>query len=103
MPKKIKTYTAEYKAEAIKLALSSDSVSGTAKDLGMPEATLHGWVNKAKQLGEQAYKLPTGEEGSVNVSDVLEENRKLRKQLSRLEQEKAILKKAAAYFAKESL
>lgn len=68
----------------------------------MPEATLHGWVNKAKSQGEQPNRQGNGKEVSVNVSTVLEENRQLRKQLSRLEQEKAILKKAAAYFAKES-
>lgn len=103
MSKKLRHYTEEYKSEAIQLALSSESISGTAKTLGMPEATLHGWVNKAKNQGDQSYVLSNGKANSVNVGEVLEENRQLRKQLSRLKQEKAILKKAAAYFARESV
>ena len=102
MPKTTKKYTEDYKIEAIKLALSSASISGVAKSLGMPEATLHGWVNRAKSSAQQAYAMDNGKESSVNVNELLAQNRQLRKQLSRLEQEKAILKKAAAYFAKES-
>jgi len=103
MSKKQRKYTKEFKAEAVKLAISSSSVSSTAKELGLPVPTLHTWVTQAKSMGEQAYALPTGEKGNINVREVLEENRALRKRLNRLEQEKEILKKAAAYFAKESL
>jgi transposase len=102
MSRKVRKYTREYKAEAIKLALSSDSVTNTAKELGMPEATLHTWVKKSRKQGEQNYELPSGEKGSVNVSDILAENRELRKRLARAELEKEILKKAVTYFAKES-
>ena len=102
MLKKTRKYTKEFKAEAIQLALGSPSVSGTAKDLGMPDATLHAWVKKVKVEGEQDYELSTGEKGTVNVGEVLSENQALRKRLARLEQEKEILKKAAVYFAKES-
>lgn len=102
MSKKVRKYTGEFKTEAIKLALNSDSITGTAKELGMPEATLHTWVFKAKQQGEKNYELPGGEKGSVNVGDILVENRELRKRLARAEQEKEILKKAVTYFAKES-
>jgi transposase len=102
MSKKVRKYTAEFKREAIKLALRSDSVTATAKELGMPDATLHTWVQKAKKQGDKNYVLPNGETGSVNVGDILTENRELRKRLTRAEQEKDILKKAATYFAKES-
>ncbi len=101
MSKKVRKYTAEYKAEAVKLALSSDSVLGVAKSLGMPEATLHVWVAKAKSIGAVRHTGSDGLINSINVSEVLAENDRLKKQLLRLEQEKAILKKAATYFAKE--
>ena len=50
-------YTAEFKSEAVKLALNSPSVVSAAKSLGMPEATLHTWVQKAKSQGEVAGKI----------------------------------------------
>lgn len=103
MSKQHRKYTKEFKAEAVKLALSSSSVLSTAKELGVPAPTLHAWVNKVKSMGEQSYELQSGEKGSIHVGEVLNENRELRKRLARLEQEKEILKKAAAYFAKESL
>ena len=52
MSKKVRKYTKDFNAEAIKLDLNSVSISGTAKDLGMPEATLHAWAHKAKQSGQ---------------------------------------------------
>ena len=57
MSKKVRKYTKEFKAEAIKLALNSVSISDAAKDLGMPEATLHAWVHKAKQPGQQGISF----------------------------------------------
>ena len=38
-----KIYPKEFKQEAIKLALESPSITGTAKSLGIPEVTLHTW------------------------------------------------------------
>lgn len=101
MSRKVRKYTNEYKAEAVKLALSSVSVGNTAKSLGIPEATLHVWVAKAKATGKVAIPSQEGNINHVNVNEVLAQNEQLKKQLLRLEQEKAILKKAAAYFAKE--
>lgn len=101
MSRKVRKYTNEYKAEAVKLALSSVSVGNTAKSLGIPEATLHVWVAKAKATGKVAIPSQEGKINHVNVNEVLAQNEQLKKQLLRLEQEKAILKKAAAYFAKE--
>lgn len=101
MNRKNKSYTKEFKEEAIKLALDSPSVCSAAKDLGIPEATLHSWVGKAKASGKHAISGADGSVNHVNVGAVIAENRELKKRLSRLEQEKAILKKAATYFAKE--
>ena len=98
MTRSNRTYTDEFKIEAVKLAINSPSVTSAANDLGIPEATLHTWVLKAKQRGE----FTTQNSGKpVNIGELIEENQQLKKRLVRLEQEKAILKKAATYFAKE--
>lgn len=91
------TYSKDFKQEAIKLALNSPSVTGAAKELGMPEATLHTWVQKAKKAGDVAT-----DSGSVNVGELVQEVQSLKKELARLKLEKEILKKAATYFAKEA-
>jgi len=101
MTRKFRSYTNEFKQEAIKLALNSVSVSSAAKDLGIPDATLHTWVRKAKQNGECSSISSDGLINNVNVNVLLEENKTLHKRVARLEQEKSILKKAATYFAKE--
>lgn len=101
MPRNNKNYTKEFKEESIKLALSSVSVCEAAKSLGIPKATLHTWVSNAKKSGQYKERMEDGIINNVNVSKLIEENKQLQKQLARLEQEKAILKKAATYFAKE--
>lgn len=97
MAKKLRHYTAEFKQEAIKLALGSPSISATAKDLGIPEPTLHYWIANTKKITPHP-KAPIQQ----NMAMLLEENRRLAKENIRLKQEKDILKKAAAYFARES-
>ena len=77
------------------------NVSQAAKSLGIPEPTLHSWVKKAKKNGDCSVTTNDGDITHINVSDVLNELKQLKKQVNRLEQEKAILKKAATYFAKE--
>ena len=101
MSRSNKSYTSEFKENAIKLALNSVSISGAAKDLGVPEATMHAWVNKAKKAGNVPVASDDGMVNHVNVGQVIDENRELKKRIARLEQEKAILKKAATYFASE--
>jgi transposase len=96
--KETRSYTKEFKQEAIRLALSSTSVPKAAKDIGVPETTLYSWLYQAKRRGEAPSQTSSE---PINVKDIIKENQDLRKRLARLEQEKAILKKAAAYFAKE--
>jgi len=97
MSKRLRRYNLEFKQEAVKLALNSPSVCGAAKELGVPAATLHTWVSKLKNT------LPkTNTETRQDIASVLEENRRLVKENTRLKQEKEILKKAAVYFARES-
>jgi len=92
----VRRYTEEFKQEAIKLALKSPNVDSTAKDLGIPGATLHSWISKLKNAGSlDKVDLST----SKNMADLIEENRRLQKALAIAQEEREILKKAAAYFA----
>jgi transposase len=92
---KLKRYDKEFKAKAIKLALSSpQSISQIAEELGVKAATLYSWVKNKKNTDIETH----GEEGK-NFHDELA---RLRKENARLREEREILKKAAAFFAKES-
>lgn len=96
MTRSVRKYTKEFKQEAVKLALKSSSIANTAKELGIPSITLHGWVNKLKKKGEL---ISTDASGSKDMATLIEENRRLHKELAIAKEEKEILKKAAAYFA----
>ena len=98
MSKKTRTYSAEFKAEAVKkIADNSGNISATAKQLGIAMQTLSNWQNKANQ-----GKLLGTEQYDPELIAVLEENKRLKRQLKVAEEEREILKKATAYFAKHS-
>jgi len=91
--RKVKTYTIEFKQSSAKLAVTTDqSLSQTAREIGVSSSTLHTWVKKyyPKEL------TPQRPENSLE-----DEIRRLKKENSKLKQEREILKKAAAYFANE--
>lgn len=89
-----KSYPLEFKQSSAKLAVESDQpICKTAKELGVNETTLYGWVSKFH---------PNHQQKKVGEKSPLEqENQQLRKENARLKQERDILKKAAAYFANE--
>lgn len=90
-----KQFSEEFKVEAIKMVLEGKkSQNQIASDLGVPGTTLSGWVRRYKANPERGFA------GSLSPTDADLELRKLRKQNRELEEEIAILKKAAAYFAK---
>ena len=94
--KKQNHYTAEFKESAVKLAIESDQpISRTADELGVNQNTLHTWISKYH--GPQRQKV-----GQVEEAHLYDELKRLRKENRRLTEERDILKKAAAYFAKES-
>jgi transposase len=91
--RRVKNYELEFKQSSAKLAVTSEqSISQTAKDLGVNVNTLHGWV--------KAY-YPKDVNREVSNNGLEEEVKRLRKENARLRQERDILKKAAAYFANE--
>ena len=96
MARKVKKYTKEFKQEATNLALKSASITHTARELGIPAATLHTWIHTLKRKSKLATVDITG---SKDMAALIEENRRLHKELAITREEKEILKKAAAYFA----
>lgn len=94
--RQVRKYTAEFRAEAITLALKSPSISRTAQELGVPVGTLHSWMKSFKVQPMPAEGLKKSEQ---NIAALIEENRRLHKELAITKEEKEILKKAAAYFA----
>jgi transposase len=96
MGRKVRQYTKEFKEEAVRLALKSLSVDNVARELGIPGPTLYCWVNKTKNNGF-LHKLDSNNVKSM--ADLIEENRRLHKALAIAQEEREILKKAAAYFA----
>ena len=91
-----RTFTDEFKAEAVRLAeMSGHTLYAVAHDLGIPTKSLRTWVTRARA---DAGKGPPG----VLTSDERAELAALRKENRLLKEEREILKKAAAFFAKES-
>ena len=90
-------YSPEFRTEAVKLVLEQGlNRDDAAKRLAMPKGTLVRWI--AEVRNNKASPL-----GSRSISELASENNQLIKELKQVKIERDILKKAAAYFAKESL
>jgi len=93
---KSKRYSKEFKLEAARLVIEHGyTFKEAAKRLGTTDWSIRQWVNQFRKTGELA---PAG-----TAQPEAEEFRRLRKENKRLQLENEILKKAAAYFAKDSL
>ena len=94
MPKSKPPYPEEFRREAVELVrLSGRPIPSVAKDLGVSDQTLRNWVNQAN--------VDAGKREGL-TSDEREELRRLRRENRTLLMEREILKKAAAFFAKET-
>ena len=97
MPRTRRTYTPEFKAEAVRLVTGQGySVAEAARSLGLRENLIRNWKRALEAQGEHAFP------GHGKLSAVEEELRRLRAENKRLLAERDILKKAAAFFAREA-
>ena len=96
--KERRTYSAELKAEAVKMATEQRLSGGEiSRRLAIPKGTIEGWL-----AGNESRKS-TGSPGAQSAAELAVELAALRKELAESRMERDILKKATAYFAKESL
>jgi transposase-like protein len=94
--KKRRAFTPEFKADAVRLCRAGDrSITQVANDLDLTESALREWVKRAVV---DAGKGPK----EALTSAERDELQQLRRDNKRLVMEREILKKAAAFFAKES-
>ena len=95
MPRTRPPYPEEFRREAIELArISSKSQRQIAEDLGISDVTLRNWIKQAERdAGQRPEGLSTDER---------EELARLRRENQTLRMEREILKKAAAFFARET-
>ena len=93
-------YTDEFKLEAVRLA---ESIGGTqaAKRLGIPDSSMWNWIRLSRK---GKLKAADGRATPVkrSVTELEAENSRLRRELANAKVDLEIVKKAAAYFAKES-
>jgi transposase len=95
MPKTHPPYSAEFRAEAIRLARGSGkSKTAVAQELGVSLEALRAWLRQAD--------LDAGERHDGLTSEELAELRRLRREVKILREEREILVKAAAFFARET-
>jgi transposase len=98
MARQRRSYTREFKVEAVKLVTEKGySVAEAARSLGIGETLLRSWKVVLEKGGDQAFP------GHGNLPAIEEELRQLRAENKRLQMERDILKKATAFFAREAL
>ena len=90
-------FDAEFKKDIVKLYLSGGrTCPSLAAELGIHENTVYKWIQQYKSDPEHAFP------GSGNLKPDEDEIRKAQRRIKELENEVAILKQAAVYFAKNS-
>ena len=85
-----KSYTAEFKREAVRLAKERGNIAAAARDLGISDTSLENWSRELEQTPENAFP------GNGNPRD--KETAQLQRELKRVKEENEILKKAVGIF-----
>ncbi len=94
---KRKKYTKEFKQDAVRLVTEQGyNQSEAARNLGIDRGMLGRWVKEFQEDESEAFR------GNGKLTSEQEELRRLREENRRLKMEREILKKATAFFAKES-
>jgi len=93
-------YTLEFKEESVRQVLAGASIASVAESLGIPKASLGNWVRQQHrgELGGHDKPVP-----AAPVSAEQMEIARLRAEVAQLRMERDIAKKAAAYFAQDTL
>jgi transposase len=98
-PVRYRKYTEEFKVEAIRLA-GSVGFAAAAKRLGVAEGNLRNWGNRGS--ADQRESADVAKPVKRSLAEAEAENSRLRRELENTKLDLEIVKKAAAYFAKES-
>src|SRR5450755_3113847 len=94
MPKSRPPYPEEFRTEAVQMVRSGRTAADVATSLGVTEQSLRNWVKR-----DQLERRERDDGLTVAERDEL---RELRRRVKRLEQERDLLKRAAAFFARET-
>jgi transposase len=95
MQKTQKTYTTEFKREAVRLAQTSGKpITHIARELGISDTSIHQWRRELAEHGPEAFP------GSGHQTAQEEELRRLKRELDIVKQERDILKKALSIFSR---
>lgn len=98
MQKVQKTYTPEFKREAVRLAQTSGKpIAQVAHELGISDTSIHQWRKELAEHGSEAFP------GSGHQTTQEEEIRRLKRELDRVQKERDILKKTLGIFTRDQL
>jgi transposase-like protein len=96
---KRKVFTREFKREAVRLLdLDDKPAAQLARELGIRRNQLYKWKEEIDKRGKEAFP---GKGRRPSKESQLAENERLKRELAKVKEENEILKKAAAFFAKE--
>lgn len=94
----MESYTPEFKRDSVSFVIASGRpIKQVARELGINDTTLGNWVRAERKDGSLTRSTPTADEAQMEA-----ENKRLRRRIAELETEREILKRATAFWVKES-